>query len=225
MLSGVNPRKSAEIVQRIRYGQDFSHILKQMHHGDMLLQKSLNSQQHARQVFLSNLMGTNASFDDLVDFMAHSIVTTTNVHIPNASVFRQLRGQQVGLDTLRELVGIPAPQRRIAISDLLSDGNASSPPSKDAGTRSTPSGHQDDQTTEPPFKVPAKPWTNLADDELVSHLISIFLEWINPCWRAVEQDLFVEALRSGDPNSLYCSPFLVNSILALASVRLGRLTT
>jgi hypothetical protein len=69
------------------------------------------------------------------------------------------------------------------------------------------------------YKVPAKPWTRLTDDDdLVSHLISLYLEWVNPFFRVLEEDLFIKAMQSGDFNSEYCSPFLVNAMLAYACV-------
>lgn len=44
-----------------------------------------------------------------------------------------------------------------------------------------------------PHWVPAAPWsTTLSDDDAVSHLISLFLVWINPTWRFVEADLFLK---------------------------------
>lgn len=68
-------------------------------------------------------------------------------------------------------------------------------------------------------KVPALPWTNqCTDDASVSHLVSMFLVFQNSWWRQVEEDLLISAMRTKDLNSPYCSPFLVNSILAVASV-------
>jgi hypothetical protein len=44
----------------------------------------------------------------------------------------------------------------------------------------------------PPQAVTALPWTSVVDsDEAVSHLISVFLAWVNPTWRFVEADLFL----------------------------------
>lgn len=54
-------------------------------------------------------------------------------------------------------------------------------------------------------------------DEAVSHLVSLFLCVINPFWRLVEEDAFLRAMRSRK-HSIYCSPLLVHSILACASL-------
>jgi hypothetical protein len=49
-----------------------------------------------------------------------------------------------------------------------------------------------DHGDQPPFPVPAAPWTALTtDDEAVSHLVSLFIVWINPTWRFLETDLFL----------------------------------
>lgn len=71
----------------------------------------------------------------------------------------------------------------------------------------------------PPIQVPAKPWTTVTDDDdLVSHLISIWFAWIHPWFRWVEADLFIEAMQAQDTSSPFCTPYLVNSMLAEACV-------
>ena len=70
----------------------------------------------------------------------------------------------------------------------------------------------------PTIWVPAEPWVSLTkNDGAVSHLVSIFFNYINPYWRVVERDHFVRTMRSKQPSSL-CSPLLVHAILAMASV-------
>lgn len=73
--------------------------------------------------------------------------------------------------------------------------------------------------TRPIFSVPASPWTSVVDDDTaVSHLVSIFLVHLNPLWRFVEEDLFLQAMRSRRKDSDFCSCLLVNAILASSSV-------
>ncbi|KAL3466872.1 hypothetical protein BJX64DRAFT_249196 [Aspergillus heterothallicus] len=70
----------------------------------------------------------------------------------------------------------------------------------------------------PIYQVPAKPWTTVTDDDdLVSHLVSLFFTWSFPyfCW--MDRDAFISGMQSGDLQNPYCSPFLVNAILAEAS--------
>ncbi|KAK5047770.1 hypothetical protein LTR84_006435 [Exophiala bonariae] len=67
----------------------------------------------------------------------------------------------------------------------------------------------------PIITVPASPWTTVTDDnDLVSHLISLWFTWAHQWWQWVERTSFLEAMRSGNTNSLICTPYLVNMILA-----------
>ncbi|KAI5276267.1 hypothetical protein E4T47_00937 [Aureobasidium subglaciale] len=212
-------QKTLEIHNRIRSGQSPGAILQQLKHGDILIQSRLNSERHVRHVLLSSLMQTNASFDDLVDFIGLTVVKNPNAQVPTAALLRQLRGQQTDLKGLRSLLGYAQPastQRRIAISDLLSDQG--SPASESGSSRSESLETENSKiSSEPPYRLPAKPWTTLTDDDdLVTHLVSLYMEWVNPFFRPLEEDLFVAAMQAGDLTSEYCSPFLVNSILAYA---------
>lgn len=72
---------------------------------------------------------------------------------------------------------------------------------------------------EPPIRVPAKPWTNVTeDDSAVSHLISVYFTWHHYGYPSIDQDIFVRAMTSKDLSSQFCSPFLVNSLLLIACV-------
>lgn len=69
----------------------------------------------------------------------------------------------------------------------------------------------------PPIKVPARPWTSVTeDDDFVSHLVSTYFTWIHPIHPILVQDLFVKDMVSGDLESQFCSPILLNSICAMA---------
>lgn len=71
----------------------------------------------------------------------------------------------------------------------------------------------------PTYRVPAKPWTTVTDDDdLVSHLVSIWLAWSHPWFRWVNRDLFIQDMQAGNLDCEFCSPFLVNAILAEMSV-------
>jgi hypothetical protein len=69
---------------------------------------------------------------------------------------------------------------------------------------------------DPLWEVPANPWTDVTDDDaFVSHLVSLWFTWYHPSFSYLDRDLFIKDMQSGDvENSLYCSPFLVNAILA-----------
>lgn len=71
-----------------------------------------------------------------------------------------------------------------------------------------------------PIKVPSRPWTNVAGDGIVSHLVSIFFDqeqqFLMPY---VDKKIFLADMALGDRlNSQFCSPLLVNSICALSAV-------
>ncbi|OAP58481.1 hypothetical protein AYL99_07571 [Fonsecaea erecta] len=67
----------------------------------------------------------------------------------------------------------------------------------------------------PPLQLPAKPWTTVTDDDdLVSHLMSLWFTWAHPWWHWVDEKQFIKAMQAGDTSSLICTPYLVNMILA-----------
>ncbi|KAJ5982542.1 hypothetical protein N7451_012642 [Penicillium sp. IBT 35674x] len=69
----------------------------------------------------------------------------------------------------------------------------------------------------PIFEVPAKPWTSTTDDDdFASHLISLYFTWQHSISYYLDRDLFLRDMRSKELSSHFCSPFLVNSILAVA---------
>lgn len=70
-----------------------------------------------------------------------------------------------------------------------------------------------------PYIVPARPWTTVTDsDDLVSHLVSLYLTWGYPFYAFLCRETFVKHMKSGKLNSDFCSPFLVNALLANACV-------
>ncbi|EPS45777.1 hypothetical protein H072_211 [Dactylellina haptotyla CBS 200.50] len=67
----------------------------------------------------------------------------------------------------------------------------------------------------PILNLSAQPWTDVTnDDELVSHLMSLYMTWDHPVWHLFDFDIFIEAMKNGDTS--YCSPLLVNATLAEA---------
>ncbi|RMZ00166.1 hypothetical protein D0862_06825 [Hortaea werneckii] len=77
----------------------------------------------------------------------------------------------------------------------------------------------DDPLDMPLDIFPAAPWTRMTDDDmLVSRLVTIFLNYQNAYWRYLEADLFLQAMKHAQPPSNFCSAFLVNAVLAMASL-------
>jgi hypothetical protein len=72
---------------------------------------------------------------------------------------------------------------------------------------------------EAPCKVPAKPWTSVTEDsDLVSHLVSLYFTWDYPFHAFLDRDVFLAHMARGREDSDFCSPFLVNALLANACV-------
>ncbi|KAL4882556.1 hypothetical protein BJY04DRAFT_206827 [Aspergillus karnatakaensis] len=68
-----------------------------------------------------------------------------------------------------------------------------------------------------PVKVPAKPWTTVTDDDaLVSHLVSLYFTWDYPFYAFVDREILIKHWQMGNLQSDFCSPLLVNSLLANA---------
>ncbi|GFN20833.1 hypothetical protein AtubIFM55763_002646 [Aspergillus tubingensis] len=68
---------------------------------------------------------------------------------------------------------------------------------------------------QPVFRVPAIPWTRITDDDhFVSHLVSLYFTWRYPCFPCLDQDMFIRDMKTAKLSSQFCSPFLVNAILA-----------
>ncbi|KAL2830475.1 fungal-specific transcription factor domain-containing protein [Aspergillus cavernicola] len=68
-----------------------------------------------------------------------------------------------------------------------------------------------------PVKVPARPWTTVTDDDaLVSHLVSLYFTWDYPFYAFIDREIFVQHMAMGEVQSDFCSPFLVNALLANA---------
>lgn len=72
---------------------------------------------------------------------------------------------------------------------------------------------------EAPIKVPARPWTNVTrDDDLISHLVSLYFTWDYPFNAFLDQEVFLRHMTNADLASQFCSPFLVNALLSNACV-------
>ncbi|KAH8432729.1 putative C6 transcription factor [Aspergillus melleus] len=68
----------------------------------------------------------------------------------------------------------------------------------------------------PRFRVPAGPWTTVTeDDDFVSHLVSLWFTWCHPFCNWIDRSRFLRDMTAGSKaGAAYCSPFLVNIILA-----------
>ncbi|TRX87778.1 hypothetical protein FHL15_011335 [Xylaria flabelliformis] len=66
----------------------------------------------------------------------------------------------------------------------------------------------------PEIKVPASTWTNITNDSaLVQHLLALYFCWEYPTFASLSKEHFLRDYQQG--RHRYCSPILVNALLAL----------
>lgn len=53
---------------------------------------------------------------------------------------------------------------------------------------------------------------------MVSRLVSLWFTWFHPFLNWLDRDLFLRDMKSGDLKAQFCSPILVNAMLAVACV-------
>lgn len=122
--------------------------------------------------------------------------------------FQRLRAQMSDSDPRRILQNIrDARNPPVPTPIPLPGGQDSSAVERDALARSE-------------IRVPARPWTSVAGDGIVSSLISAFFKWDEPfAYAYIARDLFLRDMRRGvPPQAKYCSPLLVNALCAIRSV-------
>lgn len=158
-----------------------------------------------RQEFLTFSLQSTASLDHLVQISRLMLTRGSSTVLPHSSVYRPLRDRvnclEIMVDTLR-----------------LSYRDVGSVPSDSLPAQLPPYGTIHSVPQDPPYRLRASPWTQLATDRTVSHLVCLFLALVNPYWRFVEDELFVIAMLSGVPRSHFCSPLLVHAVMSCASV-------
>lgn len=76
----------------------------------------------------------------------------------------------------------------------------------------------------PERTLPLSRWTSVSSDEgLLNRLFSLFWTWDHSLARILHRDLLLESLTAeqeapGEPDTQYCSEFLINAILAVSMV-------
>jgi hypothetical protein len=160
------------------------------------------------------------TFDRLVDALRESkdkrLPQVLSLIQSNASVeelhnYLEANFTRAEMDKTAELQDLQHHLRRSSDEPEEEDPPVSRPPRRMLDVRRL--------ADSPIYRVPAKPWTTVTDDDdLVSHLVSLFFTWSFPyfCW--IDRDAIISAMQSGDLSNPHCSPFLVNAILSEASV-------
>lgn len=162
-------------------------------HGDSLLDDLLEVLRslHEQDAYaLLKLVRENAPFDQIRGFINHALGRVRAQSDDEGSV-RRLQTIQHSMETYSRV-----PPFRPKIMDLrLLSRHA-------------------------PYRVPASPWTSVTDDDdLVSHLVSLYFTWDYPFYAFLDRHVLVKHLVVGNVSSDFCNPFLVNALLANACVR------
>lgn len=196
------------IYQRIRADRSPDSVWRFVQTGSIAQPGRLH-EQRLRMNFVKLLAQSTLPLRDLADVATHVLSSESRINIPQGDAYLGLRDRLISVDVL---------------AGALKDANPDKRGLVDFGTEEThPRGlHASTESVAEPegpiFWVPASPWTSLtANDEAVSHLVSMYLTFVNPYWHGVEHDIFLKAMRGRQRNE-YCSPALVHAILAVASV-------
>ncbi|KAE8379378.1 hypothetical protein BDV26DRAFT_291399 [Aspergillus bertholletiae] len=154
---------------------------------------ALRGSENTRIAQLLNLIRSNAGFDEIAVFLEQ--------HFSRAEIERSPE-----LREFRRQLSRPSEED----DEDGSEGNAPRIPRRMLEVRRL--------ADIPVYKVPAKPWTTVTDDDdLVSHLVSLWLTWTYPWFDWLDKDAFIRDMQAGNLNCRFCSPFLVNAILSEAS--------
>lgn len=84
------------------------------------------------------------------------------------------------------------------------------------GSRSTVPTYRDPDVAPglPEMRVPPETWTSITSDgSLVQHLLSLYFCWEYPTFASLSKEHFLDDFSDGRPR--FCSPILVNALLAL----------
>lgn len=191
MIETRGKRDATEIVRWIRSGQGAETIVKFMKTDNDLAEP--DSQNLALQTFLVNLAHSTGTLRQIVRLAGSISKVTNSVQIPDPRIFDALCNRVARFSYIEDM--LRKSLQLSSVPPLLLDG-AAEPQRDDALYRLTlENGALEDDISmpdSPPHRVPATPWTTLTtDDDAVSHLVSLFLAWINPTWRFVEADLLL----------------------------------
>ena len=155
------------------------------------------------QDFLVALLQSTASLSRIVEIAKQVLNTRSRISLPSRTDLLPLRNCVLTVETLGGVLSV-ANSRNITYTGV-----------EDARS---PAYNPDSSHDTPLHWVPAAPWTWMSNDESVSELVSTFFVRLNPYWRFLDEAVFLRHMRSKNIDSIYCSPLLVNSVLASASV-------
>ena len=215
MIQTQDERNAAEIVRCIRSGHAVDAIVHCANTGVAFA--SLDPERHALDTLLINLVHSTGSLRQILGLGMSVSTGFSRLEVPDPQCFRLLCNRIVHFSYMENM--LRTSKRLSPVFDMLSN-EIEQLPSADTHYTTTMQDeyplNDSDSFDVPPHQVPAAPWTTLtSDDDAVSHLISLFLAWINPGWRFVEGDLFLK----GIPKLCTYRPF-IKTLQLVACTRL-----
>ncbi|USW54819.1 hypothetical protein Slin15195_G081380 [Septoria linicola] len=203
-LVGASQDNASTALRLLRDQKSLEHVLTWIASLDQSISQS--HQQLNYQEFATALVQSTAPLQDLVGIAELVFNPTQQYNLPSRDALAALQDRIISLG---DVLGVLAQSNPTSDTSLLSTFTA---------VESLCSA--DDNELELRLHwVPASPWLDSRIAERgVSRLISTFIWTVNPYWRLLEADLFLRHMRTRKLDSLYCSPLLVNAVLACAAM-------
>ncbi|RMY55084.1 hypothetical protein D0865_04362 [Hortaea werneckii] len=201
-----------DVMGKVRTGGNIGDLLQSLRSRTASRVTSIDSDRREKQVLiLSNLMQGTDALPEIEHFLDAFVNDRLWIRGYDEVDFDLLRNRLFNARALGQILASSTPIHQISSPPaVLQSGLRSS-------TRQTML--HDEPLDMPLVILPAAPWTRISDDDLlVSRLVTIFLNYQNTYWRYLEADLFLQAMKQAQPPSNFCSAFLVNAVLAMASL-------
>ena len=201
-----------DILQQLRNGRKVGDLLGLLKEGDITYQAHLRSSSRTRRMLLGLLIQSTASLDEIILTAPRIAESQLDIAWDSPSPSTQsLTGRTLDAAAIILATEGTTDLNAQPIANQTSKSNL-----EISNGRDKLPGWRPNADYKNVVSVSAQPWTKLTtDDALVSHLVTVFLNYNNVYWRYVEEDIFLRSMQGGVPDE-FCSPFLVNAICAMA---------
>ncbi|EME45355.1 hypothetical protein DOTSEDRAFT_71176 [Dothistroma septosporum NZE10] len=206
-MANSDERTARELFNGIRKGQTAASIMRDCQTYSQQQSAGLGNQQR-KKLFIMAVVQSTLALREVIGVGISILEGSSHILLPQQDAYESIRDTVIHLESIGQLLRDANPHATLLLLGGLPEYNLCR----------VPRAIGDGLDHGPVVWVETAPWVDLSiGNHATSHLISIFLRIHNPFWRCVEEDLFVKAMRSGQLDSGFCSPLLVNAILALAS--------
>ncbi|XWW92809.1 hypothetical protein V2A60_000736 [Cordyceps javanica] len=235
LLRRLPERDAHGVLARLRAGAPLAAILNQLTAGDALLQMAVTPETRLRYVFpyRAEMPASCGGDNPYLDTLLYEVTSALPALSFSSSSPSSLSSPAVSASSFDD-DGAGAGRRRLLVPERRwrqqqqqqqQRGDAGSPP---AGETDNAAGPSHDTLYLSPFHaaqlleprltdVQMAPWTRVCDDDaLMRELLEVFFRCEYQFTSAFHKDYFLEDLAAG--RTEFCSPLLVNIVLAYASV-------